>query len=108
APCFEYQSKFFTGQTDRASRPPYLLRYDVEVSGFGSHRSGHLCLLGLRAIEYPGMGIDALLKWPTLGLTTARWAKAQGALVGPAHSSGGLNGSAGRVGGPDGPDRLPD
>lgn len=107
-PCFGYQSQFFTGQADSISRPPYLLRYDVEVSGFGSHQSGHLCLLGLKTMEYPGRSEDQTSQWPTLGLSTARWAKAQGALVGPAHSAGGLVGSAGRVAGTDGPDHLPD
>ena len=38
-PCFDYQKRFFTGEDDKASVYPYLLRYDVEVSGFGSHRS---------------------------------------------------------------------
>lgn len=107
-PCYGYQSQFFTGQTDRASRPPYLVRYDVEVSGFGSHQSGHLCLLGLKEMDYPGESLDRLKNWPTLGLTIARWAKAQGATVGAAHAAGGLAGSAGRVEGVDGPDRLPD
>jgi hypothetical protein len=106
-PCFEYQSQFFTGQADRVSRPPYLLRYDVEVSGFGSHQSGHLCLLGLKSMEYPGSA-GPLTGWPTLGLDAVRWAKARGAVVGSAHSSSGLIGSVGRVGGTDGPDHLPD
>src|SRR5262249_58470790 len=44
-PCFDYQKQFFTGKEDAVSRPPYLLRYDIEVSGFGSHKSGHLGLL---------------------------------------------------------------
>ena len=56
-----------------------MLRYDVEVSGFGSHQSGHLCLLGLKTIEYPGHSDEQTSQWPTLGLSTARWAKAQGA-----------------------------
>ena len=47
-PCFDYQKQFFTGKDDKVSQYPYLLRYDVEVSGFGSHRSGHLCLLRLK------------------------------------------------------------
>ena len=46
-PCFDYQKQFFTGKVHTISDYPYLLRYDVEVSGFGSHRSGHLCLLRL-------------------------------------------------------------
>jgi len=87
-PCFDFQKQFFTGHEDKVSQFPYLLRYDIEVSGFGSHRSGHLCLLRLRDQMFPGgMSKD---HWPTLGLNTLRWAKAQGALVGPAHSGWGL------------------
>ena len=87
-PCFDVQKKFFTGETDAASRYPYLLRYDVEVSGFGSDRSGHLVLLRLKQEIYPGG--DSYEHWPTLGLNTLKWAKAQGAVVGPAHSGFGL------------------
>lgn len=87
-PCFDYQKQFFTGVDDKVSRYPYLLRYDVEVSGFGSHESGHLCLLRLRDQMYPGG--TSKNHWPKLGLNTLKWAKAQGALVGPAHSGWGL------------------
>jgi len=87
-PCFDYQKQFFTGVDDKVSVYPYLLRYDVEVSGFGSHRSGHLCLLRLKEQMYPGG--DSSDHWPTLCLNTLKWAKAQGALVGPAHSGWGL------------------
>jgi len=87
-PCFDYQKQFFTGAIDKVSVYPYLLRYDVEVSGFGSHQSGHLCLLRLREQIYPGG--DSKDHWPKLGLNTLRWAKRQGALVGPAHSGWGL------------------
>lgn len=87
-PCFDYQKQFFTGKDDKVSLHPYLLRYDVEVSGFGSHQSGHLCLLRLKEQIYPGG--DSKHHWPTLCLNTLRWAKAQGALVGPAHSGWGL------------------
>ena len=88
-PCFDFQKQFFTGKDDQVSRAPYLLHYDVEVSGFGSHQSGHLCLLRLRDQIFPGGDSDH--HWPTLGLNTLRWAKKQGALVGPAHSGSGLN-----------------
>ena len=88
-PCFDFQKQFFTGKDDQVSRAPYLLHYDVEVSGFGSHQSGHLCLLRLRDQIFPGGDSDR--HWPTLGLNTLRWAKKQGALVGPAHSGWGLN-----------------
>jgi len=87
-PCFDYQKQFFTGKIDMVSQYPYLLRYDVEVSGFGSHESGHLCLLRLREEIYPGG--DSKDHWPKLCLNTLRWAKKQGAVVGPAHSGWGL------------------
>ncbi len=87
-PCFDYQKQFFTGKVDAVSKYPYLLRYDVEVSGFGSHQSGHLCLLRLKDQIPPGG--ESKNHWPTLGLNTLRWAKKQGAVVGPAHSGWGL------------------
>ena len=88
-PCFDYQKQFFTGKDDHVSRWPWILRYDVEVSGFGSHDSGHLCLLRLKEEIYPGG--TSKDHWPKLGLNTLRWAKRQGALVGPAHSGWGLD-----------------
>ena len=88
-PCFDYQKQFFTGKDDPASKHPYILRYDIEVSGFGSHQSGHLCLLRLREQMYPGG--DSSDHWPTLGLNTLKWAKKQGAVTGPAHSGSGLD-----------------
>jgi hypothetical protein len=87
-PCFDYQKQFFKGKDDPVSQYPYLLRYDIEVSGFGSHQSGHLCLLRLRKQMYPGG--TSMSHWPTLCYNTLKWAKAQGALVGPAHSGWGL------------------
>jgi hypothetical protein len=87
-PGFDYQKQFFTGVDDKVSQWPWILRYDVEVSGFGSHESGHLCLLRLRDQMYPGG--DSKNHWPKLGLNTLSWAKKQGALVGPAHSGWGL------------------
>lgn len=91
-PCFDYQKQFFTGAEDKTSRYPFLLRYDVEVSGFGSHKSGHLCLLKLKEQMYPGG--DSTAHWPTLCLNTLRWAKKQGAVCGPAHSGWGLQPAA--------------
>jgi hypothetical protein len=104
-PCFDYQKQFFRGRPDDVSRYPYLLRYDVEVSGFGSHRSGHLNLLKLR--DQIPKGGDSKGHWPTLGLNTLRWAKRQGAVTGTAHSGAGLERSVGRVAGTDGPHKLP-
>jgi hypothetical protein len=87
-PCFDYQKQFFCGQIDKVSQYPYLLRYDIEVSGFGSHQSGHLCLLRLQDENYPGGNSTG--QWPTLCLNTLRWAKKQGAITGTAHSGWGL------------------
>ncbi|KAJ3051951.1 hypothetical protein HK102_011965, partial [Quaeritorhiza haematococci] len=98
--------RFFTGKPDDVSRPPYLLRYDVEVSGFGSHASGHLNLLNLKEQIPPGG--ESKDHWPTLGLNTLRWAKKQGAVCGPAHSGSGLTRFVGRVeGAQDGPGGIP-
>lgn len=85
-PCFDYQSHFFTGKPRPGKGD--VLRYDIEVSGFGSDRSGHLVLLGLQQGEYPGA--DGVSGWPTLGLNTLRWAKAQGAVTGCAHPGWGI------------------
>ena len=87
-PCFDYQKQFFTGKDDGVSQYPYLLHYDIEVSGFGSHQSGHLVLLRLKEEIYPGGDSDK--HWPTLCLNTLRWARKQGAVCGPAHSGWGL------------------
>ena len=87
-PAFDTQKRFFSSKDDLVSRPPYLLHYDVEVSGFGSHQSGHLVLLRLKEQIYPGG--PSYEHWPTLCLNTLRWAKRQGAVCGPAHSGFGL------------------
>ena len=107
-PCFDFQKRFFTGEVAEQSRYPYTLRYDVEVSGFGSHMSGHLNLLNLKQQIYPGG--ESKDHWPTLGLNTLRWAKRQGAICGPAHSAAGLTRTVGRIPdteGKDGPNGLP-
>ena len=94
-PCFDFQKQFFCGTIDKVSQYPYLLRYDIEVSGFGSHQSGHLVLLRLKEEIYPGGDSDK--HWPTLGLNTLKWAKKQGAVTGPAHSGNGIAVGAGEL-----------
>ena len=44
-PCWYAQKQFFDGKIHPLSTPEYLMRYDVEVSGFPSSHAGHLCLL---------------------------------------------------------------
>jgi hypothetical protein len=50
---------------------------------------GHLVLLRLRDQDYPGT--KNLDEWPTWNVPILKWAKAQGAVVGYAHSAGGLS-----------------
>jgi hypothetical protein len=83
-----YQKQFFSGHPDQASARDALLRYDVEVSGFPSSHAGHLVLLGLTEQDYPGT--KQIEDWPTWTLPILRWAKAQGAVVGYAHTGDGL------------------
>ena len=87
-PCYYYQKQFFTGRPHGLSNGESVMRYDVEVSGFGSHKAGHLVLLGLTNQDYPGA--KTIEDWPHLGLDVLRWAKAQGAVTGVAHSGWGL------------------
>ncbi len=88
-PCFYYQKQFFRGRTnDPSSTAQSLLHYDLEVSGFPSSHAGHLVLLDLKSIMYPGA--TRIEQWPTWDLPVLRWAKSQGAVVGFAHSGWGL------------------
>jgi hypothetical protein len=88
APCYYHQKQFFTGSDHPLSKPDTILHYDLEVSGFPSSHCGHLVLLGLKEQNYPGT--QHITEWPTWNLPILRWAKAQGAVVGYAHSGWGL------------------
>ena len=90
-PCWEFQHKFFEPTVNKLSEPLCILKYDVEVSGFGSSALGHVCLLNLREQDYPGTtGRGGFQKWPTWTTPVMRWAKQQGAYTGYAHSGSGL------------------
>jgi hypothetical protein len=89
-PCYDYQRKFFEANPNRLSEPFTLLKYDVEVSGFGSQALGHVCLLNLRDQTYPGSAGTKVKGWPTWTTPLMRWAKEQGAVTGYAHSANGL------------------
>lgn len=88
-PCWYHQKRYFEGKVHGLSRPSNLLRYDVEVSGFPSSHCGHICLLRLKEQDYPGTKLIA--DWPSWDLPIFRWAKAQGGVVGFAHSGWGLD-----------------
>jgi hypothetical protein len=87
-PCYYYQKQFFEAKVNPLSTPTSLMRYDVEVSGFPSSFNGHLTLLGLKDQDYPGA--ETIEEWPSWDLPILKWAKAQGAVVGFAHSGWGL------------------
>lgn len=95
-PCWYAQKQYFEGKTSSLSRPNYLMRYDVEVSGFPSSHAGHLCLLRLIEDDYPGA--DYIEQWPSWTQPVLEWGMRQGAVVGYSHSGWGL----------ELPDQMPD
>lgn len=108
-PCWYYQKQFFEGSVHKLSTKDYVMRYDVEVSGFPSQHAGHLCLLRLKEddYEYPqpvefdwkfggkdghfkGTKTTEIGEWPTWDLPVLTWGKKQGGVVGFSHSGWGL------------------
>ncbi|MBP86921.1 MAG: hypothetical protein CMJ64_09415 [Planctomycetaceae bacterium] len=108
-PCWYFQKQFFEGDVSRLSQDNYLMRYDVEVSGFPSQHAGHLCLLRLKDDDftYPeeaefdwafgpekghfkGTRTERIGEWPTWDLPILAWGKRQGGVVGFSHSGWGL------------------
>ena len=108
-PCWYHQKQFFEGEVHKLSTPNYVMRYDVEVSGFPSQHAGHLCLLRLKEddYEYPepvefdysfgaekghfqGTKTDSIGQWPTWDLPILEWGAKQGGVVGFSHSGWGL------------------
>jgi hypothetical protein len=111
-PCWYHQKQFFEGAVHKLSTKDYVMRYDVEVSGFPSQHAGHLCLLRLKEddYEYPapvefdwkfgsnpateghfkGTKTTQIGEWPTWDLPILKWGKEQGGVVGFSHSGWGL------------------
>jgi hypothetical protein len=87
-PCWYAQKQFFEGKLHKLSTKDYLMRYDVEVSGFPSSHAGHLCLLRLQEDDYPGT--TRIEQWPSWDLPVLKWGKEQGGVVGFSHSGWGL------------------
>ncbi len=85
---FDFQRQFFGAQAHQISEPLTLLKYDMEVSGFGSAALGHVCLLNLRDLVYPGA--DGVKGWPTWTTPALRWTKQQGGFTGYPHSGSGM------------------
>ena len=87
-PCWYYQKEFFEGKIHELSTDDYVMRYDVEVSGFPSSHAGHLSLLALTEDDYKG--VERIEEWPSWDLPVLQWAKEQGAVTGFSHSGWGL------------------
>lgn len=87
-PCWYNQKQYFEGDIHKLSTKDYVMRYDVEVSGFPSSHAGHLCLLRLKEDDYPGT--DSIEQWPSWDLPVLKWGKEQGGVVGFSHSGWGL------------------
>ena len=87
-PGYDHQKQFFEGKDNPLSTQNNLLRYDLEISGFPSGHAGHLVLLRLQDQNYPNT--RGLEDWPTYTVPVLKWAKAQGAITGYAHSGLGL------------------
>lgn len=108
-PCWYFQKQYFEGQVSKLSTDRYLMRYDIEVSGFPSSHAGHLCLLRLKEDDftYPeetefdwsyggenghfkGTKTELIGEWPSWDLPVLQWGKRQNAVVGFSHSGWGL------------------
>jgi hypothetical protein len=87
-PGFDHQKQFFAATKHGLSESLTLMKYDIEVSGFGSEALGHVVLLNLKDQIYPGA--SGSKGWPTWTLPVLRWTKAQGGVGGYAHSGSGL------------------
>ena len=87
-PCWYTQKQYFEGKVSALSQGDYLMRYDIEVSGFPSSHAGHLCLLRLGEDDYPGT--DRIEQWPSWTLPVLKWGKEQNGVVGYSHSGWGL------------------
>jgi hypothetical protein len=89
-PCYEFQRQFFQPQAHKISEPLTVIKYDLEISGFGSQALGHVCLLNLKDQTYPSSEGTKTKGWPTWTTPVMRWAKKQGGVTGYAHSANGL------------------
>jgi hypothetical protein len=89
-PCFEFQRNYFEPTPNKLSEPFTVIKYDIEVSGFGSQALGHVCLLNLKDQTYPGSAGTKEKGWPTWTTPVMKWTKEQGGFTGYAHSANGL------------------
>ncbi len=90
-PCYDHQRQFFAPSAHDISERNTLLKYDLEISGFGSAALGHVCLLNLKNQTYPGSDGTKTQGWPTWTVPVLRWCKEQGGVTGYPHSALGVD-----------------
>ncbi|MBC8243252.1 MAG: CehA/McbA family metallohydrolase [Verrucomicrobia bacterium] len=90
-PCFDFQRDYFSPEADDISEPLTVLKYDLEISGFGSAALGHVCLLNLKNQTYPKSRGTKTEGWPSWTVPVLRWCKEQGGVTGYPHSAMGVN-----------------
>lgn len=86
-PCFDFQRQYFAPVAKTISEPMTVLKYDLEISGFGSAALGHVCLLNLTDQTYPGSDGTSTKGWPSWTVPVMRWTKQQGGYTGYPHSA---------------------
>lgn len=86
-PCFDFQRQYFAPKAKTLSEALTVLKYDLEISGFGSAALGHVCLLNLKDQTYPGSNGSSKTGWPTWTVPVMKWAKDQGGFTGYPHSA---------------------
>ncbi|MFP6763558.1 MAG: CehA/McbA family metallohydrolase, partial [Planctomycetaceae bacterium] len=86
-PCFDFQRNYFNPTASRISEPHTVIKYDLEISGFGSAALGHVCLLNLKNQTYPESEGTKTKGWPTWTVPVLRWCKDQGGVTGYPHSA---------------------
>mgnify|MGYP001428063428 CR=1 FL=1 len=86
-PCFDFQRNYFSPGADEVSEPLTVLKYDLEISGFGSAALGHVCLLNLKNQTFPGSDGTKTQGWPSWTVPVLRWCKEQGGVTGYPHSA---------------------
>ena len=94
-PCYDHQRQFFAPLAHDISERNTILKYDLEISGFGSAALGHVCLLNLKNQTYPGSDGTKTKGWPTWTVPVLKWCKEQGGVTGYPHSALGVDAEGG-------------
>ena len=87
-PCWYSQKQFFDGKLQPLSTPEYLMRYDIEVSGFPSRTPATSACCASRKTTIRARRGSRSGRAGTCPIL--QWGKAQGAVVGFSHSGWGL------------------